>query len=98
MTKYITQVTLPNDENVYEIKDTSARDQISEIKSSLTSALRYRGTTTDSNLKDGATVTSLSGIVTTSDPFRAGDVVLKVGTSNGTKQNAPKEYIFNGTT
>ena len=100
MTDYITEVTVPtqNGSTTYAIRDAAAQDSIAGLQNSLTKALRYRGTTTEPELKDGSTLTRLAGI--DADPnnentkFRTGDIVLKPGV--GTDNKAPTEYIFNG--
>ena len=87
----IAKVTLPNG-NTYMFKDAVARQQIADLADIHTSAIHYRGITS-TNLVDGSLV---NPIIIDNKNFTAksGDIVI-VGI-NGANQNAPKEFIFNG--
>lgn len=80
----ISQITLPSG-STYDIKDSTARSQITQIQNSISGGIHYRGTTT-SAIYDGATTSPI--VVNGSSIIpQAGDLVIL---SN-------KEFIFDGT-
>ena len=85
--KYLSKLTING--NSYDLKDAEARQDIVDIKSSITGAMHWAGYTTTA-LADGATT---NPIVIDSENYtaKAGDVVAY---NNGTKE---MEYAFNGT-
>ena len=75
------------------LKDAEARQEIADIKTSITGAMHWRGYTT-TELTDGATTNPIT-IGGESYTAVAGDVVAVQGSGSG--QQADKEFVFNGT-
>lgn len=86
MAKYLSKLTING--NQYDLKDTEARQDIIDLKSSVTGAMHWAGYTT-TELTDGSTI---NPVVIDGDDYtaQAGDVVAY---DNGTKE---MEYAFNG--
>lgn len=80
----ISKITLPSG-NSYDIKDAKARDDIADLKSSLTGAMHYEGITTTA-LTDGSTTNPIT-IDGKSVTVVAGAVAIY----------GEKEFVFNGT-
>lgn len=83
----ISKITLPSG-STYDIKDATARQSISDIQSSITGAMHYRGVTTTA-LTDGSTTATIT-IDDASVTFGASDAGSVVIYSE-------KEYVWNGT-
>jgi len=88
---YIKEITLPSG-STYELVDQAAR----EIITTLSSYSDFLGVTTDTNIIDGATVTSVV-INNTAVPAVAGNIVIKTTTST-TGGMLAQEYIYGGST
>ena len=87
--KYLSKLTIGG--NQYDLKDTEARADIVDIKSSITGAMHWTGITTTA-LTDGATT---NPIVIDGENYTAksGDVVA----IDGDTYEEEKEFVFNGT-
>lgn len=87
--KYLSKLTISG--NTYDLKDAEARQDIEDLKSSVTGAMHWAGYTTTA-LTDGATTNPIT-IDGESYTASAGDVVAIEG---DTYENE-KEFVFNGT-
>ena len=87
----ISQITLPSG-TTYDIKDAQARNDITDIKASITAGMHFIGQTTTA-LTDGATTSPIK-IDNADVTPKQGDLVI-YGTS-GTNGSAPKEFVWNG--
>lgn len=91
----ISKIKLPGDNTVYNIKDATARTQISNLQTSVTGAMHYKGTSS-TEITDGGTQTpTIGGTAIATANLVAGDVVIYGSTGEGS-QNAPKEFVWNG--
>ena len=86
---YIKEITLPTG-STYEIVDQAAR----EIITNLSSYTDFLGVTNDTNIYDGATVTSVV-IGSTTIPALVGNIVIKP-TNSATAGMIAEEYIYGG--
>lgn len=87
--KYLSKLTINGSQ--YDLKDAEARQDIVDIKSSITGAMHWAGFTTTA-LTDGATT---NPIIIDSESYtaKAGDVVA----IEGDTYEEEKEFVFNGT-
>lgn len=87
--KYLSKLTINGSQ--YDLKDAEARQDIVDIKSSITGAMHWAGFTTTA-LTDGATTNPII-IGGESYTAKAGDVVA----IEGDTYEEEKEFVFNGT-
>ena len=89
---YISQITLPSG-STYDLRDSEARELIEDLQEFTSSGIHFRGTTT-TELDDGA---NTNPILLDGEEYTAvtGDMVI-YGTA-GINQEAPREFIYNGT-
>ena len=92
MANELSKIKLPSGTE-YTLKDSQARTDIANIKTSITQAMHFIGVTTTA-LSDGATTSPIKIDNVDVTPAQ-GDVVI-YGTT-GANGAAPKEYVWNGT-